>query len=284
MRRRTIDEAEANSLIAGLAADDWQVPAETRPFDVIMQLAPHLASPDPTLRDEGIIALLGTWIYERDLLSPGELEELLAMAVSDDMLMRDIGSSGTDAVFARSFSLLPIALVLLCDNRHPFLDHETWQHVVERVADYCRRETDFRSRVPGKGFAHAPAHAADVLDEIVRSRYADGETAIVAWEALAGLVSRCPTVFDCDEDLRLSVPLAAMIAAGHTTVARLCEHMAAALPAADDPSAEAQVRRTNWRHLTRSLYFQLLHGGPVRRDRLAPLVALDATLVPDGLS
>jgi hypothetical protein len=252
-------EQEARELLEGIAAADWAVPAGARPAQVITDVTPFLASTDPHLRDDLVLAALGTWVYERDLLDDRELGELLDHVLEGGLLTRGIGAKRSDTVFGRTFAMLAIGLVLLCDNRRPFLTEESWCGVVGRLVDYCHRERDFRGFVPGKGAAHAPAHAADALDEVVRGRYASSQNCTIVLDCVASLVTRCDHVFDRDEDLRLAVPLAAMINAGKVPATAVCECMEAHLPAADDFSPAQAVVRSNWRQVLRSLYFQLLH-------------------------
>ena len=139
-------------------------------WPTLRRVLSFLGSPDPRLRDELAFAILSDWVYERDLLAPDELREMLAFALSEDGIRHGLGESGTDSVFARSFAVLVVALVLAVDNRSPYLSDVEFANVLTALLEYAGSERDLRGFVPGKGWAHSAAHVADALDECVRSR------------------------------------------------------------------------------------------------------------------
>lgn len=132
---------------------------------LLPELVEHLGDPDPELRDELVYSTLARWIVE-GVLSDDEVRSLLRTCLDDDHLFDGIGSRGDDTVFTRSFSVLYVAAALHRHTRSPFLSAATIETVERQLLDYGRREIDRRGYVEGKGWAHAPAHLADALDEL----------------------------------------------------------------------------------------------------------------------
>jgi hypothetical protein len=249
-----------------LDVEELERVAESGPPDevwpTLRDVLPFLASPDPRLRDELAFQILSDWVYERDLLTPAELREMLALALSDQGLRRGLGEAGTDSVFGRSFSALVVALVV--DNRRPYLSSVELEQVFTALLDYAQSERDLRGFVEGKGWAHAAAHVADGIGECLLSRHATPETARSATEALCSLVTRAEEVFGAEEDERIAVALAGAVEQGKLSIAELATYVAAVAPTTD------RVKRLNRKLLARSLYFQL-----ARPEELLPLVAWD---------
>lgn len=221
-------------------------PAEAWP--TTREILPFLASPDPRLRDEIAFAVLSDWVYERDLLAPNELREMLVFALSEDGIRHALGESGTDSVFARSFAVLAVALVLVVDNRSPYLSNAEFAGVLEALLEYAASERDLRGFVPGKGWAHAAAHVADALDECVRSRYAASKESQLVIDALCSLSSRSSEVFTAEEDERIAIPLAAAVDLQKLSLSEVVRR----LTAGDD-----RIERIDRKHIARCLYFRL---------------------------
>ena len=232
-------------------------------WPMLRRVLSFLGSPDPRLRDELAFAILSDWVYERDLLAPDELREMLAFALSEDGIRHGLGESGTDSVFARSFAVLVVALVLVVDNRSPYLSDVEFANVLTALLEYAGSERDLRGFVPGKGWAHSAAHVADALDECVRSRYAATKEAHLVIDALCSLTSRSPEVFTAEEDERIAIPLAAAVELGKVSLSEVARR----LEAGDD-----RVERINRKHIARSLYFRL-----DRPEELLRLVGWPAT-------
>ena len=53
----------------------------------------------------------------------------------------------------------------------PFLDKEDIAGIHHRLTTYLEREKDVRGYADNKGWAHAPAHAADAVEDLAQSPY-----------------------------------------------------------------------------------------------------------------
>ena len=148
-----------------VVAEGHRVPSERSLADLTAELTAMLGDPDPHRRDSIAFEVLATWISE------GVYDELLE-GLGDGMtagLMVGIGEVGTDTVFRRSFSALVLAQCVSRDNEQHILAPETLLGWGDRTAGWLVRERDLRGFVPGKGWAHAVSHGADVLGVLAQS-------------------------------------------------------------------------------------------------------------------
>jgi hypothetical protein len=148
-----------------VVAEGHRVPSERSLADLTAELTAMLGDPDPHRRDSIAYEVLANWISE------GVYDQLLE-GLGDGMtagLMVGIGEAGTDTVFRRSFSALVLAECIARDNEQHILAPETILGWGDRTAGWLVRERDLRGFVPGKGWAHAVAHGADVLAALAGS-------------------------------------------------------------------------------------------------------------------
>ena len=142
-----------------LVAEGRHVPQDRPLAELTSELTAMLGDPDPRRRDEIAYDLLATWI------SQGVYDELLE-GLGDGMttgLRVGLGERETDTVFRRSFSALVLAACVERDNLAQLLAPEVLLRWGDHIAGWLVRERDLRGFVPGKGWAHAVAHGADVV-------------------------------------------------------------------------------------------------------------------------
>jgi hypothetical protein len=247
--RRTGEEEALVERLRAVRDRGFEV-GEEEAFPLALEVFDHLGSPDPELRDELGLTALGTWIVDHGRLSPAELQELRRRALGDRGIRFHLGASGDDTVFRRSFSLLVLAIVLVADKQRRFLDAGDWLEIADGLVSYCHGERDVRGFVPGHGWAHAVAHAADVADECATSRFSRPEVCERLLSAFDVLVARADDVFQAEEDERIGIALAAMLSTGQLTASRLRAFL-------DERDLSERAYRTNWKHILRSTYFRL---------------------------
>lgn len=180
---------------------------------LIASMLEHIGSTDSTLRDAYIYGTFCKFAIEKKL-DDSLLEELIDTCLTDDMLFKGIGETGTDSVFTRSFTTLLIAVVLYSDNESDFLSEEKIDEVKNKMIDYMKAEKDLRGFVSGKGWAHSIAHAADVFDELAKNRYADTKMFTELLSALWEKAFVSDTVYVHDEDERILNPIIEMLKRG----------------------------------------------------------------------
>ena len=224
------------------------------PKGTIGALIAALGSPDPALRDDLAVSTLVRWIVMDRQLSDDVLHDLHARARSADGALYLLGERDTTSVFRRSFSLLLLALLHAADNATPYLQSQEWEGTVETLERVGMEELDLRATVPGMGWAHAIAHAADLADELARSQHCTSETGARILAALGGLIDRLDHPFLGEEDDRVSMALAALTANKHISIPDVRK----VAGAADGNCMELPgARRTNWKAVARSLFFRL---------------------------
>jgi hypothetical protein len=185
-----------------------KLPDGVRASQLLVEIEPWLASPDPALRDELASTLCARWI-RGGLLSDDELHAALARFSHD--LDVGIGQKGTDSVVLRSFSALALDAIAARDLERPFLGEEGCHALVSTALAYLAREKDLRGWDERVGWMHATAHTADLLRRLARnpSLCETDQDAIVV--GLEDKLSRVDSVFTHGENRRLAQVLVALL-------------------------------------------------------------------------
>jgi hypothetical protein len=148
---------------------DGAVPQGYTVTELTPELLRYLGTTDPFLRDEVAFEMLAAWIVRDQRYSPDEMRAL------GDQLARNLetglGEQDTNSVFLRSFSALVLDKVIEADNWHACLEAADIRRWMEQGLAYIVAECDLRGRVPDQGWAHAIAHAADLLWVLAQSRH-----------------------------------------------------------------------------------------------------------------
>ena len=177
------------------------VPPDRPLDDLTAELVAMLGDPDPRRRDGLAYPVLATWI------SNGVYDDLL-LGLGDGItvgLRHEIGSDGDDSVLRRSFSALILAEVVRRDNETRLLSGDIVLRWGDRATSWFVRERDLRGWVPGRGWAHAVAHGADLVGQLARSRHFGPLELTVLLDVVADrLLQPTSYVWRHDEDDRLA--------------------------------------------------------------------------------
>lgn len=138
----------------------YAAPAGASPDALAASLVACLTSTNPEVRDDVGYFALGHWVT-RGLLSDETSRTLVRRLTG--ALTDGLGSVGDDRVFGRSFACAVLAALAGRDARTAFLAPPDTLRLGEAAVAYARGERDVRAFVPPSGWAHAPAHAADLL-------------------------------------------------------------------------------------------------------------------------
>ncbi|MFE9206738.1 DUF2785 domain-containing protein [Micromonospora sp. NPDC007230] len=190
--------------------DDYQLRPGEREADFVPALLAHIGDPAPELRDELVYPTFRAFITA-GRLTEEELRTLLGTLLDDRHLFHGIGDTGDPSVFTHTFSMLVVALVLERHRRHPFLAAGQFTQVRDALLRYHRQERDLRGLVAEDGWAHAAAHGADALDELVRCPEADPATCRAVLDALRGLLHNGTTTLAEEEDERIATVVDALV-------------------------------------------------------------------------
>jgi len=138
----------------------YAIPADHTPTSLTVELFAYLGSTDAELRDQIAYETFANFL-DRDYYSREEIEIYIANLLAN--LEIGIGESESDSVFLRAFSVLFLAEIVYHDNKVPRLKRPIIKTILEKGLWYLEAERDARGYVNGKGWAHALAHAADLL-------------------------------------------------------------------------------------------------------------------------
>lgn len=241
---------------------DYMVPAGYTAQELTPELMAYLGSTDPELRDDFAYPILDAWLH-RGVYSDEEKRDMMARLAEN--LMNGIGETGGDLVFLRTFSVLMLAELAHEDNLRPWLEEAEVRQLLELALVYLEAERDLRGWVPEKGWAHAPAHTADLLFVLARNRYlgaADLERLLLAIQTKALDPLALPYLYD--EDERLAQPVVAALRRGLLSAEFLVSWLDGLVHPRDLPAwneaflvGEWVIARHNVKLLLRSLYGQL---------------------------
>jgi hypothetical protein len=153
-----------------IPANDYAIPEGESLPALTGELLNYLGSPDPELRDEFTLPILGYWMH-RGLYTPDELRAMITQLTGN--LRAGLGEAGSDSAFLRSFSALFLAELVNYDNKHPFLEKPEALDLLNKALVYLSAENDMRGYEPVKGWVHPTAHTADLLMVLACNRHLD---------------------------------------------------------------------------------------------------------------
>ncbi|MHB9146765.1 MAG: DUF2785 domain-containing protein [Symbiobacteriia bacterium] len=139
---------------------DFAVPDGYLAVGLLPDLMAGLGSTDPDFRDSLCYEVVATWV-EKDRFTPEDLRPMVDQLLVN--LRAGIGQGENDQVFLRTFSVLILAEVVAHDAKAPFLTSVEVHRILQAGLQYLADEQDLRGFVPDKGWAHSPAHTADLL-------------------------------------------------------------------------------------------------------------------------
>jgi len=207
---QTSAPAHGKEFWEAIAKDQYKIPPGQSAPQLAHELSALLGSPDPDLRDEIAYSAFDDWIYGKKLLTPADLQPLIAEWVGN--LSRNIGSVGNDSVLRRSFSALVLSVVVARDNAEPFLSEKEFRTIIDAAIAYDGAEKDLRGYDPEKGWMHSAAHTADLLKFLGRIRYIKPADQAAILSAVGQKVQTAGVVFSFGEDERMARTLLSIVA------------------------------------------------------------------------
>lgn len=192
-----------------MARGGFVVPRGTPAAELLLDMAPLLASADPVLRDEVAYSAAERWILRDRVVTPDDLRRLIARwsAMLDDGL----GATGDDRIYGRSFAALCLSIAAARHVATPFFDAREAQALTERLFDYLSRERDLRGFDAGGGWMHAIAHTADAFKFLARSGHWTPANTARLFTLLSDKAGEVEGVFQWGEPQRIGFALAAAL-------------------------------------------------------------------------
>ncbi|MGG1658311.1 DUF2785 domain-containing protein [Brevibacillus sp. NRS-1366] len=246
--------------------------------DFVTLMLQYIGDPQPELRDDLIYPAFYQWIREENRFTEAELRSLLAVLTDEEHLFYQIGSEGDESVFTRTFSVLPIALIMWRHREQPFLDHADFLHLKHSLLRYYKEEKDLRGYLSESGWAHSAAHGADALDELVQCCKSDAALQLDVLAAIVGMLHNGQHIFSEEEDERIATIVDTMIDKDLLPEQEIANWISDLAQCNDWPRSRGQViARVNSKNFLRSLYFRKRQDNR-RKDLVAVILAAEADL------
>ncbi|MCQ2009788.1 DUF2785 domain-containing protein [Sporolactobacillus sp. STSJ-5] len=279
-------DTELKDKLIEIKNSDFHVPEGFSDFEAVEYVMRALHSTDSDLRDDLGYTILSKWLIEFKLLDGKQLMTILNRTLSERLLFYEVGEELSDHVFLRSFSALLIALILYRDNQEPFIGRQEYMELLRQLNHYCALEKDYRSFVEGKGWAHAPAHISDALDECAQNRFVGESECIVIWSSLMTMLRNAPTVFDAEEDERMATAVLSMVTSKKIMVSVLIKWLRNVDLQKPNQSVHASafrkylIQRVNMKHFVRCVYFRLKNASLLDQEADDALMHLEHAFNP----
>ena len=247
-----------------IADNEFALPEQAKAWPRAQEMLPHLGSSDAELRDDLVYSTLATWILA-DKFEDDDLKAMLRLLLTAEYLFFKLGESDTDSVFMRSFSVLLIPLIVNCHRKRPFLMPYELRELKVKLLDFLEKEQDLRGFIldedesgEPKGWAHAIAHSADALDDLVRCQEIGSEDLIEILNTIRQKAAEPKAVFVYSEDERLVTPVIAALSRKVLTPSDVQNWLAGFLPLAQqkEPFPDCYRQAQNVKNFLRSLYFR----------------------------
>lgn len=245
-----------------LEKEDYQLREDEQLQDFLPLLLEFIGDPDPDVRDELIYPTFYKWITEQKRFTDEELRDLLTVLIDEQHLFYQIGNQGDDSVFTRTFSVLPIALIIQRHREKPFLDAVDFKHLKDSLLRYYREEKDLRGYLAEGGWAHSAAHGADALDELVQCPESDAAVQHAVLEAIQLMLTNGYHIFCEEEDERIATIVDTMINNNLIPEQEIIDWLNNLAQCGSWPRNRAQViTRVNSKNFLRCLYFRRDQAG-----------------------
>lgn len=195
-----------------IAKNDYKIPEEYTLEGLTETLFGYIGDTDPELRDD-----IGYIVYanflKREMYSQEVIREHVNKLLAN--LENGIGETESDSVFLRTFSILFLAEIVYNDNKKPLLDKAQVETILSKTLSYLAAEKDPRGFIPVKGWVHALAHTADLLQELGKSRFLEESDLEKIMEGIASkLVLSTNWIYVHGEDDRLANAIIAILQRG----------------------------------------------------------------------
>ncbi|WHY21551.1 DUF2785 domain-containing protein [Paenibacillus sp. G2S3] len=239
--------------------NDYELRSGEQLGDYVKLMLEYIGDPLPELRDDLIYSTFYKWIKEKQWFRDAELRELLLILLDEEHLFYHIGSKEDQAVFTRTFSVLVVALILQRHREQAFLDSAEFTNVKEALIRYYEEEQDLRGFMPEEGWAHAAAHGADALDELVLCSESDAPIREEVLAVIQRMLYNEQYIFSDEEDERIATIVATIVDHHLLPQQSIVDWIGNLEQCGGWPRSRGQyVARANTKNFVRSLYFRLL--------------------------
>ncbi|RXJ04264.1 DUF2785 domain-containing protein [Anaerobacillus alkaliphilus] len=239
--------------------------------DLIELMLNNIGTNDSELRDKLIYSTFSKWVQENSINSK-QAYYILDRCLSTSHLFFCIGEENNDSVFKRSFSSLLIACLMNKDHEAMLLTEKQFANVFDKSVVYLNSEKDTRGFVDEKGWAHAIAHGADLLDACVKHPMYSSEFHKITLETISSCLFH-GVIFIDDEDERLVSVINTLIDKGieDEMLERWIDNISKKLKEihnVEEYSLKFYRTKTNIMNFYKTLYFSLPSEKHYLRNRI----------------
>jgi hypothetical protein len=225
--------------------------------DFITLMLEYIGDPDPDLRDGLIYPTFYMWIHEQQLFTGGELYSMLEVLADEHHLFHGIGRSADISVFTRTFTVLVIGLIAQRHREQPFLPPAGFRLLKHSLLRYYAEEQDMRGYLEEGGWAHAAAHGADALDELVQCPESGEGLQVEVLNVIHGMLLNGSHIFCEEEDERIATILDTMIIHHLLPQEQIaCWFVSLGATGSEPRSRSADINRVNCKNFLRCVYFR----------------------------
>ncbi|AUS86917.1 hypothetical protein LBYS11_11470 [Lysinibacillus sp. YS11] len=237
--------------------NEYQLGEGEQHQDFLPLLLQYIGDPHPELRDNLIYPMFYMWIKEENRFSEEELRSLLTVLTDENHLFYNIGSEDDQSVFTRTFSALPIALIIQHHRKNPFLNQEEIGQLMQVMLRYYKEEKDLRGYLSVGGWAHSASHGADVFVELVQCEESSVAMLREVLVAISGKLHNGIHIFSDEDDERLVNIVDTMIHKELLPHQEIANWISCLAQCCNLPRNRSQViARVNSKNFLRSLYFR----------------------------
>jgi hypothetical protein len=222
------------------------------------ELFSYIGSTDAELRDSIGLEVFYNWL-KQGLYSVDNLRDIIARLIPN--LQKGIGETEGDFVFLRSFSALWLALIVDNNNETLELEREDIAPILEAALAHFAGESDLRGYVPLKGYAHATAHASDLLGALGHSLHIDANDHIKILNCIASKLSNATQgIYLYNEDSRIARTVTRIFVRNTLTMKQISDWLSSLSNGWHGAWQNEELTRAynNGRNFLRSLYLYIL--------------------------
>ena len=237
--------------------EDYQLRQGESIQDFVTLMLEYIGDPDPQLRDNLIYSTFYKWMIDSNKFTNEELRKLLSILIDEQHLLYHIGNEGDLTVLTRSFSVLPIALILQQHLKEPLLTLTDFDSVKNALLLYYRQEKDLRGFSAVEGWAHSAAHGADALEELIQCPESDLSLQLEVLDAIKGMLHNGICIFCDEEDERIASIVDTMIVKKLIPYKEITDWLIGLADCAEwKRTRDQRIALINSKNFMRSLYFR----------------------------
>lgn len=240
-----------------IETEHYQIREGEQYEDYIALMLEYIGDPDPDLRDGLVYPTFYMWIHKQQLFTAGELYSMLEVLTDEHHLFHGIGRSADSSVFTRTFTVLVIGLIAQRHKERPFLTPAGFRLLKQSLLRYYREEQDLRGYLEEGGWAHAAAHGADALDELVQCPESGEAVQLEVLEGIQRMLLNGSYIFSEEEDERIATILDTMIIHSLLPQEQIAGWFGSLGAFGKEPrSRRTDMNRVNCKNFLRCVYFR----------------------------